>query len=60
MGREVGEEECRLFACGEILVDFIREVILSVCLQTNHSNNNHDVLIVVSFRIYFVSLLFIW
>ena len=55
MGKDVGEEECSLLACGEILVDFIGEVILTVCLQTNHSISNPDVLIVDSFWICFVS-----
>ena len=58
MERVVGGGGCRLVTCEEMLVDFIREFILTVYLQTKHSNNNHDVLI-VSFRICFISLLFL-
>ena len=55
MERVVGGGGCRLVTCEEMLVDFIREFILTVYLQTKHSNNNHDVLI-VSFRICFYFL----
>ena len=60
MEREVGEGGCRLVACEEIVVDFIRKVILTEWLKTKCSNNNHDVLIIFSSRTCFVSLLIYW